>query len=54
MMRRIVGASLRFRFLVVALAAGMLLVGVDQLRRAPVDVFPEFAPVGINGRAYAP
>jgi CzcA family heavy metal efflux pump len=44
MMRRIVGASLRFRFLVVALAAGMLLVGVDQLRQAPVDVFPEFAP----------
>ena len=41
MMRSIVAASLRFRFLVVALAAGLMFLGVAQLRHAPVDVFPE-------------
>jgi CzcA family heavy metal efflux pump len=44
MMRRIVSSSLRFRFLVIAFAAGMLFFGVEQLSKAPVDVFPEFAP----------
>src|SRR6478672_963249 len=44
MMRRIVASSLRFRFLVVAIAAGTLFFGVEELRTSPVDVFPEFAP----------
>ena len=44
MMRWIVGSSLRFRFLVVIIAGGGLLSGIDQLRDAPVDVLPEFAP----------
>ena len=43
-MRTIVAAALRFRFLVVALAAGLILVGVGQIREMPVDVFPEFSP----------
>src|SRR5256714_15668497 len=44
MMRWIVGSSLRFRVLVVALAGGMMMLGVIQVQRMPVDVFPEFAP----------
>ena len=44
MMRRIVAFSLRFRFLVVAVAAAMMLFGAGQLTDMPVDVFPEFAP----------
>jgi len=44
MMRWIVGSSLRFRFLVLAFAAGMMVIGIGQVRNAPVDVFPEFAP----------
>jgi CzcA family heavy metal efflux pump len=43
-LRRIVAASLRFRFIVVALAAGMMLFGASQVQGMPVDVFPEFAP----------
>jgi Cu/Ag efflux pump CusA len=43
MMRRIVGTSLRFRILVLALAIGMMVLGVTQLPKMPVDVFPEFA-----------
>jgi CzcA family heavy metal efflux pump len=44
MMRHIVGASLRYRFLVVAAAVGMMLYGGSQIPSTPVDVFPEFAP----------
>jgi CzcA family heavy metal efflux pump len=42
--RWIVGSSLKFRFLVVAIAAGLVAFGVDRFRGMPVDVFPEFAP----------
>jgi CzcA family heavy metal efflux pump len=44
MLRSIVAASLRFRYLVVAFAASLMFFGVGQLQRMPVDVFPEFAP----------
>src|SRR5206468_3254133 len=44
MMRWIVGSSLKFRFLVIAVAAGMMYFGIERLRSMPVDVFPEFAP----------
>jgi len=43
-MRWIVGSSLKFRFLVVALAAALMGFGTQQLRDMPVDAFPEFAP----------
>jgi CzcA family heavy metal efflux pump len=48
MMRWIIGSSLRFRYLVVAVAAAMVFLGVGQLRQLPVDVFPEFAPPKIE------
>lgn len=44
MMRRIVGTSLRYRFIVVGLAVAMMVFGFGQLRHMRVDVFPEFAP----------
>ncbi len=44
MLRWVVGSSLKFRFIVVAAAAGLIVAGVSQLRHAPIDVFPEFAP----------
>ena len=44
MLRWIIKQSLRFRYLVVAAAAGMMLFGIGALRKMPVDVFPEFAP----------
>jgi len=43
MMRRIVAGSLKFRFLVVALAAALMFIGFAQIQHASVDVFPEFA-----------
>src|SRR5918912_3177508 len=44
MMRWLVGSSLKFRFVVVALGAAMLVFGAQQLRGMPIDAFPEFAP----------
>ena len=44
MMRLILMASLRFRYVLVAASVAMLLIGGLQLRDTRVDVFPEFAP----------
>lgn len=44
LMRRIVGGSLRFRYIVVAAAVAMMTVGISSLSSMRVDVFPEFAP----------
>ena len=44
MMHWLVASSLKFRYLVLVLAAGMIYFGLEQLRTMPVDVFPEFAP----------
>src|ERR687895_1446861 len=43
-MRTIVRSSLRFRWLVMLASAALLLFGAGEVRSAPVDVFPEFAP----------
>src|SRR6266545_3060151 len=48
MMRWIVGSSLKFRYLVVTVAAALVFLGVGQLRQLLVDVFPEFAPPKIE------
>jgi CzcA family heavy metal efflux pump len=44
MLRWIVGSSLKFRFLVLAVAVALMVFGVSRLRHMSVDVFPEFAP----------
>src|SRR5262245_56011536 len=44
LMRWIVRSSLKYRFIVVALAAGMMAFGSLQLENMRVDAFPEFAP----------
>ncbi|MGH3668747.1 MAG: efflux RND transporter permease subunit, partial [Acidimicrobiia bacterium] len=44
MISAIVRSSLRFRLLVIGVAAGVIAVGIVQLRDAPVDVLPEFSP----------
>lgn len=43
-MRWIIDSSLRFRLLVVAVAAGVMAYGIVQLGNTPVDVLPEFTP----------
>src|SRR5215203_3071216 len=52
-MRRLVGLSLRFRFIVLGLAAGLMLFGATAVGDMPVDVFPEFAPPRVEVQAAA-
>jgi Cu/Ag efflux pump CusA len=42
------GSSLRFGRLVIALAIGLVVFGIAQLRSAPVDVYPEFTPPSVE------
>ncbi|NRA88164.1 MAG: efflux RND transporter permease subunit, partial [Rhizobiales bacterium] len=44
MFRWIIGTSIKFRFILLAVSLVMVLVGVNRLQNMPVDVFPEFAP----------
>lgn len=54
MIRWLVQSSFEFRFLVVALAAGVMLLGVWQLREMPVDALPEFEPPRVEIQTEAP
>lgn len=44
MIRWIAESSMRLRFLIIIVAIAVMIVGVFQLREAPVDVYPEFNP----------
>lgn len=44
MMRWLIQTSMRIRYLVVVFAIVLILIGILQLRNAPVDVYPEFDP----------
>lgn len=44
MFRWIIGSSLKYRFIVVAIAMALVFLGYERLPDMPVDVFPEFAP----------
>ncbi|RJP19922.1 MAG: efflux RND transporter permease subunit [Deltaproteobacteria bacterium] len=54
MFRWMIGSSLKFRFLVLAIAAALLFFGTEQLRKMPVDVFPEFAPPKVEIQTEGP
>ena len=43
-MRSIIESSMRLRYLIVILAAALMVFGIVQIRSMPVDVFPEFNP----------
>ena len=53
-MKWILSVSLNLRFVVVVLAAVLLIVGFRTLRSTPLDVFPEFAPPRVEIQTEAP
>ena len=53
-MRWIIETSLRLRIAVIALAAMLVFFGLSEVRRAPLDVFPEFAPPLVEIQTEAP
>ncbi|HEX2069330.1 MAG TPA: efflux RND transporter permease subunit [Actinomycetota bacterium] len=48
MMRWIIGSSLKFRRLVIAVAAGVLVLGITQIGKTSVDLLPEFKPTTVE------
>jgi CzcA family heavy metal efflux pump len=50
----LVRGSLRHRGVVIGLACALVLVGIYSLARAPLDVFPEFAPPQVSIQTEAP
>lgn len=54
MFRWIIGSSLRFRFLLVAISAALLVFGAELVRKMPIDVFPEFAPPKVEIQTQGP
>jgi len=54
MFRWIVGTSLKFRYLVMGLAAVMVVYGIDSIEQMPLDVFPEFAPPRVQIQTMGP
>ena len=53
MMRRLIATSLKFRRLIVALAALLIVFGVTQVRHMAVDQLPEFGPTTVEVRTEA-
>jgi Cu/Ag efflux pump CusA len=47
-MRWALASSLRFSRLIVALAIGVMVFGLTQLRSAPLDVYPDFTPPSVE------
>ena len=50
----IIGASLKFRFLLLAVSVALLVFGTARLTDMPVDVFPEFAPPKVEIQTMGP
>ena len=44
MIKTIVQSSLRCRFLVIAIAAGIMAFGISRLQDMPANLYPEFSP----------
>jgi len=48
MLRSVIGASIRFRFIVMALVAGLAAVSIGELNRMHSDVLPETSPTTVR------
>src|ERR1700754_3235654 len=54
MLSSLISTSVRLRVVVLALCVVLLVVGSRSIRRAPYDVFPEFAPPLVEVQTEAP
>lgn len=54
MLSRLIHASVNGRIVVLALSALLLVFGIKAVSNAPLDVFPEFAPVKVEIQTEAP
>ena len=54
MLNAVITWSLRHRFLVIALAFGLVLTGAYSLTHLPIDAFPDTTPVQVQINTVAP
>ena len=54
MLSALIANSIRLRVVVLALCAVLIVVGLRSVQRAPLDVFPEFAPAQVEIQTEAP
>lgn len=54
MLSRLIYSSVQGRVVVVALGILLVLYGISAVNRAPLDVFPEFAPIKVEVQTEAP
>ncbi len=54
MLSSLISTSVRLRVVVLALCAVLMVVGLRSVRKAPLDVFPEFAPAQVEIQTEAP
>jgi Cu/Ag efflux pump CusA len=53
-MRWLISTSLHLRVAVIVLASMLVIFGISEVRNAPLDVFPEFAPPLVEIQTEAP
>ena len=54
MLSSLISNSIRLRVVVLALSVVLIVVGLRSVRKAPLDVFPEFAPAQVEIQTEAP
>jgi len=54
MLKKLIHSAVKGRLLVLLIALAIMLVGLNTIRQAPLDVFPEFAPVKVEIQTEAP
>jgi len=54
MLRTLIQTAMNARLLVLALSLALLFFGINAAKKAPMDVFPEFAPIKVEIQTEAP
>ena len=54
MLKKLIHSAVKGRLLVLLIALAIMMVGLNTIRQAPLDVFPEFAPVKVEIQTEAP
>lgn len=54
MLKKLIYSAVNGRYVVLLLALILILLGLNSIRKAPLDVFPEFAPIKVEIQTEAP
>lgn len=54
MLKKLISSAVSGRFIVLLISLIIIVVGLNTIRKAPLDVFPEFAPIKVEIQTEAP